>query len=694
MTTSYHVADIRNLALAGHGASGKTSLADALLFAGGVASRKGSPDEGTSLLDVDEEEKRRHFSIDSHLGHLAWRGRQIHLIDTPGYPDFIANALSSLAAVENVLISVSGPSGVETNTRRIFQEAGRLKLGRFLAITKMDADNVDFRADLEAIRTTFGTQCVPFNVPIGEGPAFSGLVNVLSPPAEVPAGCPMDPSEAYQMLVEQIVETDEGLMTRYLDGETIPADELKGAACRAIGLGQLVPIVCVSTRKDVGVPELLDLVAECGLNPDALHRVGTRTLTDGADGEEVEITPAEDGTLVAQVFKTANDPFMGKLAHLRILTGRLTAETTLVNLRSGKSAKAGHVYVMQGKQQEEVAEAIAGDLVAIAKFDDLHVSDTVSNVGGNTAVPGLKLRPIGFPTPMVPRAVEPKAREDEAKISAGLAKIADEDPTFSFRRDAQTHELIISGMSDLHLDVIQQRLKNRYKLDVNTHVPHVPYLETITTDADDSHRHKKQTGGRGQFAEVHLRIRPRERGEGFAFVDAVKGGVIPNQFIPAVEKGIREQLDRGVIAGNHVVDIEAEVYFGKHHDVDSSEQAFKTAGASAFRKAFAKARPVLLEPIVELEITVPGDKFGDITADLSTRRGHITGMDAQPDGQQTVRAQAPLSEVLTYATHLKSMTGGLGSYVMEFKAYEPVPPNLQQQIVEKYQKTRGHVEED
>jgi elongation factor G len=689
MTTAYHVADIRNVALAGHGASGKTSLADALLFAGGVTTRKGSPDEGTSLLDVDDEEKRRHFSIDCHLGHLEWKGRQVHLIDSPGYPDFIANALSALAAVENVVIAVSGPSGIEVNTRRIFQEAGRLKLGRILVVTKMDAENVDFRADLEAIRTTFGNLCVPFNVPVGQGPTFSGIVDVLNPPDDVPGDCPLPPSEAYQMLVEQIVETDDDLMTRYLEGETIGPEELKRAACRAIAGAKLVPIVCLSTKKDVGLKELLDLVVDCGLSPDAIHRFAGSG--DGEDEDEVEIEPVEDGTLVAQVFKTTNDLFMGKLGYLRILSGRLTPDTTLVNLRSGKTAKAGHIYVMQGKQQEEVPEAIAGDIVAIAKFDDLHVSDTVSNTGGNTAV---RLKPIKFPTPMVPRAVEPKAREDEAKMSVGLAKIADEDPTFTYRRDNQTHELVINGMSDLHLDVVQNRLKNRYKLDVNTHVPHVPYLETITVDADDNHRHKKQTGGRGQFAEVHLRLRPRTRGEGFRFVDAVKGGVIPNQYIPAVEKGVREQMEKGVISGNTVVDVEVEVYFGKHHDVDSSEQAFKTASASAFRKAFNKAYPALLEPIVDMEITVPMEKFGDISADLSTRRGHITGMEALPGGQQVIKATVPLSEVLTYATQLKSMTGGQGSYSMEFKSYEPVPPNVQHQIVEKYQKSRAGIEEE
>ncbi|HWE39474.1 MAG TPA: elongation factor G [Isosphaeraceae bacterium] len=687
-TVAYHIKDIRNLALAGHGASAKTSLVDALLFAAGATDRRGSVDDGTSLSDVEDEEKRRHFTIDCHLLHLEWKGKQVHLIDSPGYPDFIGNALSALAAVENVLVTVSAPAGIEVNTRRVFQEAGRLGLGRFIALTKMDAENVDYAKDLTAIRETFGAICVPFNLPVGQGPTFSAIIDALAPPAEVPAGCPMQPSEAYTMVVEQIVELDEGLMARYLEGETIPADELRASAHQAVAAGKLVPVVCVSTRKDIGLRELLDLIGECGLSPDEVHRFGTR----GEEGD-IEIEPHEDGELIAQVFKTAIDPFMGKLSYLRIVSGHMTHDATLVNLRTGKTSRPGHLYRLQGKTQEEVKEAIAGDIVAVPKFDDLHVSDTVAGSNSNGQAP-LVLKPIKFPTPMVPRAVEPKTREDEPKISAGLAKIADEDPTFTYRRDAQTHELVVSGMSDLHLDVILSRLKSRYKLDVNTHVPHVPYLETIVGQAEASHRHKKQTGGRGQFAEVHLRIRPRERGAGFNFVDAVKGGVIPNQFIPAVEKGIKEQLEKGVISGNQVVDVEAEVYFGKAHDVDSSEQAFKTASASAFRKAFEQARPALLEPIVTIEVTVPSAKFGDITADLSTRRGHVTGMDTLPGGLQVIQATVPLSEVLNYATNLKSMTGGQGSYTMDFKSYEPVPPNVQQQIVERYMKSRAGIEEE
>jgi elongation factor G len=691
MTTTYHIPDIRNIALAGHGASGKTSLADALLFTAGATTRRGSPDDGTSVSDVDDEEKRRHYTIDCHLLHLEWTDKQVHLIDSPGYPDFIGNALSALAAVENVLITVTAATGIEVNTRRIFQEAGKLGLGRFIALTKMDADNVDFKRILESVRESFGPQCVPFNLPVGQGPTLSGIVDVLSPPDDVPAGCPMHPAEAYQMLVEQIVESDEDLLTRYLEGETIPPDELRAAAGKAIAQGRLIPVVCTAARKDIGVKELLGLLSGCGLCPADIHRFGARS---DAEDAEVELEPHEDGELVAQVFKTTNDLFMGKLSYLRIHSGRMAPDTTLLNLRTGKTGRPGHIYRLQGKTQEEVPEAIAGDIVAIAKFDDLHVSDTVTAQGGNPHAAHMSLKPIHFPTPMVPRAVEPKTREDEPRISVGLAKIADEDPTFTFRRDAQTHELVISGMSELHLDVIQHRLKNRYKLDINTHIPHVPYLETISGDAEAHHRHKKQTGGRGQFADVQLRVRPRNRGEGFNFVDAIKGGVIPNQYIPAVEKGVREQLEKGVLSGNPVVDVEAEVFFGGYHPVDSSEQAFKTASANAFKKAFLQARPVLLEPIVSLEVSVPMERFGDISADLATRRGHITGMETMAGGQQTIQATVPLSEVLRYATDLKSMTGGQGSYTMEFKSYEPVPPNVQQTIVDRWTKSRTGAEEE
>src|SRR5262245_6736782 len=403
MTTTYHITDIRNIALAGHGASGKTSLADALLFTAGATERRGSVDDGTSVSDVEEEEKRRHFTIDSHLLHLKWADKYIHLVDTPGYPDFIGHALSGLAAVENVVVTVSAASGIEVNTRRIFQEATLLKLVRNTAFTKRDAENVDFLRVLERLREGFGTQCVPFFVPVGHGPKFSGVIDALNPPEDVPDDCPMHPAEAYQMVVEQIVETDEGLMNRYLEGETLPQTELRAAACKAIAAGQLVPVICVSARKDIGLKELLNLMADCSLTPADLHRFGSF-----AEDEDVELQPLEDGELVAQVFKTTNDLFMGKLSFLRIFSGRLAHDTMLMNLRTGKTSKPGHLYRLQGKSQEEVKEAIAGDIIAVAKFDDLHINDTVTTPTSGGSAAHLKLNPIKFPIPMVPRAVEPK----------------------------------------------------------------------------------------------------------------------------------------------------------------------------------------------------------------------------------------------------------------------------------------------
>jgi len=686
MSIAYHIDDIRNVALAGHGASGKTSLADALLHAAGENSRRGSVDDGTSMADTDDEEKRRHFSIDAHLLHLEWGGRQVHLIDSPGSPDFIGTTLGALAAVENVVISVAGPSGIEVNTRRTFAEAGKLGLGRFIAITKMDAEHVDYIADLDAIRGAFGPSCVPFNLPIGRGAGFRGLVDVLDSPEDAPEGCPMHPREAQLMVVEAIVETDEDLMARYLDGEPITPTELRHAACAAIAAGRLVPVVCLSTRRDIGLRELLDLVAECGVGPQSIHRHGHR------DSNDEDLNPIEDGELVAQVFKTTNDAFTGKMSHLRIHSGRLMADSMLMNLRTGKTARPGHIYRLQGRQQEEVGEAIAGDIIAVPKFDDLHIGDTVTTPNGRPD--HLSLDPIAFPTPMVPRAVEPKNREDDAKLSAVLGKLADEDPTLLVRRDPRTHELVISGMSELHLDVVQRRLAGRYHMEVSTHVPNVPYLETVAGEAEGQHRHKKQTGGRGQFADVSLRIRPLPRGDGFRFVDAVKGGVIPSQYIPAVEKGLREQVGRGVISGNQVVDVEVEVYFGASHAVDSSEHAFKTAAAAALRKAFEAARPMVLEPIVAVEVVAPIEHFGDVTADLATRRGHITGMETLSAGLQLLRATAPLAEVLRYATDLGRMTGGRGTFTMEYLSYEPVPPNAQQTIVGRWSKMKAHADED
>jgi elongation factor G len=698
----YKVEDIRNIALVGHGAAGKTSLADALLFAAKAVGRRGSPDEGTSVSDYDEEEHKRRFSIDTSVLHLEWKGKRFNLLDAPGYPDFVGAALEALNAVETAVVVVSAPNGVEVNTRRMFHEAGKRGLARVVVINKMDADNINFPTLLASIRDSFGKTCVLLDAPNGVGAAFTGDLSVLSPPAQVPPGCPVDLASARSQLVDAIVESDEALMEKYLTEGDVGNEELEHALPHALAAGAVIPILCTSAKKDIGITELLDALADDGESPaEARPRKATR------GGDEVAVEPKESGEFVGQVFKTLTDKFVGNLAFIRVFSGRITPEQPLVNARTGKSSRFGGLLQMQGKEQKPVTEAIAGDVVAVAKVEDLHIGDTV----GTTAnVP--KVAAPNFPTPMFGLAVEPKARGDEQKISTSLAKIANEDPTFVVSRDSQTHEMVITGMSQLHLDVIQHRLKRRFELEVITKEPKIPYRETITSKAEADHRHKKQSGGRGQFGEVHLRVYPlkdedvhseEELAEkfankdhfeklrsahydaehNFAFLDHVVGGTIPTQFMPAVEKGCKELLERGALAGYRIQDVAVEVHFGKDHPVDSSEAAFKTAGRMAFKKAFLNARPVLLEPVVNLEVTAPSKYTGAILSDLNTKRARVENQDSLPGDLTVITARAPLAEVMRYAAVLGSITQGQGSYSMEFSHYDQVPGNVQQQIVSK-----------
>jgi elongation factor G len=702
----YKVDDIRNVALVGHGAAGKTSLADTLLFQAKAVDRRGSVDDGTSVSDYDEEEKAQKCSIDSAILNFEHKGKKVHLIDTPGKPDFVGAALAVLNAVETAVIVVSAPNGIEVNTRRLFNEAGKRGVARMLVINKMDADNIHFDALLKTIQETFGKSCVLFNAPIGQGPQFSGVVSVLNPPASPPAGCLANLDAARSQLVDAVVECDEALMEKYLMEGSVSAEELSAVIPKALAAGTVVPIFCTSAKKDIGVAELLEAIDNFALSP-AQGKKRTATKGQGDKAQEVTLESSESGEFDAQVFKTLSDKFVGTLAFLRIFSGKITPEQALVNTRTGKSARASALLSMQGKTQKTTPEAIAGDIIAVAKIEDLHLGDTVST---NAQAPKLA-RPT-FPTPMFGLAVEPKSRGDEQKISGSLQKIADEDPTFHITRDNQTKEMVITGMSDLHLRIVQQRLRRRFDLEVVTKEPKIPYRETITVPAEADYRHKKQTGGRGQFGEVHLRVYPlkdldinsQEELEEkfankskfeklrsahfeptfhFAFLDHIVGGSIPNQFIPAVEKGCKELLERGALAGYRIQDVAVEVHFGKDHPVDSSEQAFKTAGRMAFKKAFLAARPVLLEPIVNLEVTVPSKYTGAILSDLNTKRARIENQDSLPGDLAVIMAKAPLAEVTRYAAQLGSITQGQGSYTMEFSHYDMVPGNVQQQIVSK-----------
>ncbi len=692
--TSYQVEDIRNVVFVGHGAVGKTTLADLILFKAGISSRVGSVDDGTSLLDTDDDEKHHKHTISSSVSHFEHAGKHINLIDTPGYPDFVGGALGSLRAAETAAVVISATSGIEVNARKMFRHARNAEIGRFVIINKCDADNIDFPELISSIQETFGSECIPMNVPVGLGTDFSGVVNTLTVPDDVPENVVMDPKEVNQSLMDAIVEADEELMERYLEGEEISQDELSGGLHKAISSGTLIPIFCVSAKTQVGIEALMDGIANYALSPADLPR----KVMD-KEGQEIDLVADPEGPLVAQVYKVKIDPFIGKISFLKIFSGTLSKDSAVHRTGASKSIKIHQLFEMQGKEHETVDKAIAGSIVAIPKVDDLQVGDMVT-VDAETH----KLPPILFPTPMIGLAIEPKTQSDQQKISSALHKIVEEDPTFIIRRNDQTKEMVMQGISELHLQLSRERLLNRDKVDIITHQPKVPYREAVNASAEGHYRHKKQSGGSGQFAEVHLRIAPiprdidpeeyftKKRFESmrkyhydpdlnFAFIDRVTGGSVPNNFIPAVEKGVRQRMAQGVIAGNQVQDVSCELFFGKDHPVDSNETAFKMAASLCFRNVFKDAKPVLLEPIVHLEITVPGDKLGDVTSDLSSRRGQMEGMDGAPGGFQVVKAHAPLAEVMTYARALSSMTGGQGSFSMELSHYEIVPPNEQAKII-------------
>ena len=700
------VEDVRDIALVGHRAAGKTSLADALLFEAHAVDKLGKVDDGTSVADTDEDEKRHHFSIDTHVLHAEHAGKHLNILDAPGYPDFIGAALEALTAVETAVIVVSAVNGVEVNTRRMFREAGARDLSRVIVVNKVDAENADVAGVVDAIQTAFGNKCVPFNVPDADGEKFSKVVCVLDPPTKAD-GFPIDPADVRTRLTEAVIEADEALMEKYLLEGAVSADELEAAIPKALEAGTLIPIFCTSATKDIGVKELLDALSRYGLSPTYAKRVlsGLKPSANG-NGTHKPVEPKSDSEFLGFVFKVVNDRYVGHLSFIRVLAGVLTPNHQVVDVNTGRAVRVGQLLEAQGKNFVPVPDAGPGDIIAVAKVDGLHIGDTLAYRADAPTLPQ-----FAFPQPMFSVAIEAKTRGDEQKVSAGLHKIAEEDPTVRIAPDPQTHELVMSGVSQLHLDVVQERLKHRFDVEVTSKEPKIPYRETVTTESAGDHKHKKQTGGRGQFAEVHLRMYPLPReittqqqleeqfanksrfekmrsahydpAHNFAFIDHIVGGTIPNNFIPAVEKGCKEMLTRGVLAGYRVQDLAVEVHFGKYHDVDSSEAAFMTAARHAIRKAFLAARPALMEPIVKIEVTVPAKYTGAILGDIATKRGHVENQDTLPGDLNVIYARIPLSEVARYAAQLNGMTQGQGSYTLELSHYEHVPANVQQQVVAK-----------
>jgi elongation factor G len=689
--TRHKPSDIRNIAFCGHGHAGKTTLIDKLLNKTGAVTRPASVDDGSSVLDFDPEEKQHKYTIEASLAHFDHGGKHFNVIDTPGYPDFIGQTIGALRAVDTAVIVINAHAGIEVNTRRVFQEAGKAGVGRMIVISRMDGENIDFPALLAAIQKQFGAHCLPLNVPLGSGHDFKGVVSTLNPPADI-AGALVNPAEIGQTLLETIIEGDEEVMARYFEGEQPKPEEISRLAIEAVAGGSLVPILCLAAKPDLGLKELLDALAQFALPADRLpHQAKT------ADGQEVDVKPDPAGPLVAQVYRTRVDPFVQKLSYVRIYSGTLKKDDSVHASTARKNVKLTQPLEVQGAETHPVDSAGPGEIVALAKMEDLHTGTTLGD---------LIMPPPAFPTPMAGLAATPKNRGDEAKLSTALHKLVEEDPCFKIDRDAQTKELVMTGMSELHLQILRERLKRRDKVEVDVKEPKIPYRETIQQTAEGSYRHKKQSGGRGQFGEVHIRMFPLPGGtdiekyavkerfhsmrehhydaeNNFLWVDSIVGGTIPNNFLPAVEKGFKERMARGVIAGYQVQNVCVEVHFGKYHDVDSSEAAFKTAGSMAFRNVFQEARPGLLEPIVKLHVTVPSAKLGDISSDMSGRRGRVLGMDSAGGDMQTVTAEVPLAEVTTYARSLSSITGGQGSYTMEFSHYDVVPGNVQKEIVDK-----------
>jgi elongation factor G len=684
------VEDIRNVALCGHGSSGKTTLADKILVKTGMVNANPSVDDGNSICDFDPEEKHHKYSIEASVTHFTHGGKWFNLIDTPGYPDFIGQTIGALSGVDTAAIVINAQSGIEVNTRRVFDEAGKLGLGRIVVINRLDGENINFEALVSSIQEMWGPRCVLLNVPIGIGADLKGVVSTLRVPDDT-SGALVDPAEIHSPLLESIIEVDEEVMMRYFEGESPTDEELSRLIVRAVAEGSLIPIVCCSGKSDVGVKELLDAIGMCGLSPLDVKR----TTTKGE--EEITIEPKADGPLVAQVFKTRIDPFVQKLSFIRVYSGTLHKDQQVSASTARKGVKLGQLLHVQASETTPVDEAGPGEIVAIAKMEDLHTGSSIGDIN----MPKIK-----FPTPMVGLAVSPKSRGDETKLSGALQKVAEEDPTIKIDRDAQTKELVMTGVSELHLIIVRERLHRRDKLDVEGKEPKIPFRETIQAPAEGSYRHKKQSGGRGQFGEVHIRMWPLERGvdleeyctksrfpsmkethydekHNFLWIDSIVGGTIPGNFLPAIEKGFRERLVGGVIAGYQVQDLCIEVHFGKHHPVDSSETAFKTAARMVFKQVFEKARPCLLEPVVKMDVTVPEDNVGDVYSDMSGRGGRVSGSDAVGGNFQTVHAEIPLREITTYARTLSSMTGGQGSYTMDFSHYEVMPANIQQEIMAK-----------
>ncbi len=681
----FEMENIRNVALFGHGDSGKTSLAEAMLFNAGVIKRIGRVDEGNTVSDFEPDEQKRGISVSATPLVMEWKGYKINLIDTPGFADFIGEVTSTLRVIDGAIFVISAVACVEVQTELVWKMADSYGYPRVVFVNKMDRENASFQRCLEQLQSLYGSRAVPFQLPIGEEHDFRGIVDLIAVKAyvygddgtakesDIPPEMSEQVQEAREKIIEGAAEASDELMEKYLEGEELDEAEVLSALLGGVSEGTIIPVLCGSATHNVAAEQLANAIVNYLPSPARLDEVrGTRKGTD----EEVSVKASEDSPLAALVFSTISDPYVGKLTYFRVFSGTLSADSTVYNPNRDKEERIGQVFIVRGKNQIVVREIPAGDMGGVAKLTDTSTGDTLCDKDRPIVLPAIE-----FPEPVMSLAVEPKTKGDEDKLSVALSRLSDEDPTFNVRRDTEVKQTIVSGMGEAHLDIMMERMARKFGVNVGTELPRVPYKETIRKTARAEGKHKKQTGGHGQFGIAWLELEPLERGSGFEFVDKIVGGVIPRQFIPSVEKGVRKAMEDGYLAGYPIVDFRATVYDGKYHPVDSSDISFQIAGSLALRSAMDQADPYLLEPIMNVEIMVPEAYMGDVIGDLNAKRGRILGMESE-GGLQVVRAQVPMAEMLRYSIDLRSITGGRGTFSMTHSHYEEVPSHIAAKVIE------------
>lgn len=665
---------VRNVGIFGHGGVGKTTLLEHILHNAGLIGRLGTVEEGNTVCDYLEEEVSHKQTISMKLCHIERNGFRIHLVDHPGYVDFLGEVASSAPLLDSALIVVDATTGPQVGTDNAWKYAEQFSIPRAFFVNKLDREHVDFDAVVASIREIYGHQCVPVVVPVGVAHDLKGVVNLLSGDTSVLGDKAGALKEA---ITEAVAEANDTLLEKFLEEGELTDEEFHAGLHDGITAGKLVPILGGCVSKNLGIDEMLDLVANSFPSP--LERV----INVIEKGEEKTIKADPKGPFLGQVFRSVVDPFVGHLTFFRVLSGTLQSDSEFYNASTGTKERTGKLFMMNGKTQEQVPAVVPGDLAAMTKLKSTHFGDTLCALGTECLLPKIVL-----PESMVKLAVMPKSQGDEDKLGEALNHLAEEDPTFTHYRDPDTNEHVIRGMGTQQIEILLERMKRKYHVDVDTAPPKVAYRETIKKTVEVQGKHKKQSGGHGQYGDVHLRLAPNARGAGYEFIDSIVGGVVPKQYIPHVDKGSQECLLRGVISGNPVVDIKVELFFGSYHSVDSSEMAFKVAASLAIKKGVKEASPCLLEPIMEIAVTVPDEFMGDINGDLNSRRGRILGMEAAPGGRQTIRALVPESEILTYSTVLRSMTQGRGSYALKFDHYDEVPDHVAKAIIAEYEKSR------